>query len=591
MSSLFFPEKEIVPICPKCNHIPFISISTTIPDTFNIKCPCSYDKEISSEKYIKYINEQHSNEKCQYKKEHCNLNGNRFCYQCNKWLCSDCVKSHMKSNKFHLLSINKFELDTKCVNHIEKDTAMYCFSCHVYYCDSCALAHKAHQCVNVKEEYKDYLNENQMKLYAKSITKAERYINTYNKKLKDDVIKLLHELIDKIEISYKKNYDINRNVILLSKYFLNLQNETKCVNFSVLYNIINNVNFKFEKVKDFSYEETSSKNINNLLSHYDKVFLYDKVDNPFESTNCISIQNEPKEIKIQPLATLSNLSSKIKSMTFLKDGRLAVASEPYIKIFDLTLMKTVLTIKNEFEQEIECISQLENGLLASGSKDKMIKLFNIKNSTYTTEAIIVGHQYRVTKIISIDNELFASSSYDHTIKIWRSISPYDEVRTLTGHDEAVFSILKLKSKNEIVSGSTDIRFWNLSNYQCEAVLKGINCFFADSLIEIDSQRLLVGEKIVTSIINLKTYQIEQKIKDGLFRMTSFNHVNSNMNWFLCGNKMGNIFLMENDIGSIRQINKVDKAHRTSIVSIIDIGNGNFASVAVSDKQIKIWSIQ
>ena len=55
--------------------------------------------------------------------------------------------------------------------------------------------------------------------------------------------------------------------------------------------------------------------------------------------------------------------------------------------------------------------------------------------------------------------------------------------------------------------------------------------------------------------------------------------------------MGNIFLMENDIGSIRQINKVDKAHRTSIVSIIDIGNGNFASVAVSDKQIKIWSIQ
>ena len=591
MSSLFFPEKEIVPICPKCNHIPFISISPTIPDTFTIKCPCSYDKEISSEKYIKYINEQHSNEKCQYKNEHCNLNANRFCYQCNKWLCSDCVKSHMKSNRFHLLSINKFELDTKCKIHKEEDTYMYCISCNVYYCELCALAHKAHQCVNLKEEYKDYLNENQMKMYAKSITKAERYINTYNKKLKNDVIKLLRELIDKIEISYKKNYDINRNVILLSKYFLNLQNETKCVNFGVLYNIINNVNFKFEKAKDFSYEETSSKNINNLLSHYDKVFLYDKVDNPYESANCISIQNEPKEIKIKPLTTLSNLSSKIKSMTFLKDGRLAVASEPYIKIFDLNLMKTVLTIKNEFDQEIECISQLENGLVASGSKDKMIKLFNIQNNTYTTEAILVGHQYRVTKIVSIDNELFASSSYDHTIKIWRSISPYDEVKTLTGHDEAVFSILKLKSKNEIVSGSTDIRFWNLSNYQCEAVLKGINCFFADSLIEIDSQRLLVGEKIVTSIINLKTYQIEQKIKDDLFRMTSFNHVMNNMNWFLCGNKMGNIFLMENDIGSIRQINKVDKAHRTSIVSIIDIGNGNFASVAVSDKQIKIWSIE
>lgn len=587
MSSLFFTEKEIVPICPKCNHIPFISINK--PEMFTIKCTCSYDKEIPSEKYIKYINEQHSNEKCEYKNEHRNINGNRFCYQCNKWLCSECVKAHIKSNRFHLLSINKFIIDSKCKTHKEKESVMYCNSCQCYYCELCSIIHKGHQCVNLKEEYENYLNDTQMKVYTKSISKAERYINTYNKKLKDDVIKLLKELIDKIEISYKKNYDINRNIILLSKYFLNLQNETKCVNFSVLYNIINNVNFKFEKAKDFSYEETSSKNINNLLSHYDKVFLYDKIENPFESTNII--QKETKEIKIKLLTTLNNLNSKIKSMTLLKDSRIAVASEPYIKIFDLSLMKNVLTIKKEFEQEIECVSQLENGLLAAGSKDKTIKLFKIEDNLYTTVAILVGHQYRITKIISIDENLFASSSYDHSIKIWNSTSPFEEVKTLTGHDEAVFSILKLQSKNEIVSGSTDIRFWNLINYQCEAVIKGINCFFADNLIEIDNSRLLVGEKIVTTIININTYQIEQKIKDALFRMTSFNHVMNNMNYFICGNKIGNIFLTENDIGTIKQIDKVDKAHKTSIVSIIDIGNGNFASASVGDKLIKLWTIE
>ena len=58
-----------------------------------------------------------------------------------------------------------------------------------------------------------------------------------------------------------------------------------------------------------------------------------------------------------------------------------------------------------------------------------------------------------------------------------------------------------------------------------------------------------------------------------------------MTHYYASENNGKFFLIE------FEINKVDKAHRTSIVSIIDIGNGNFASVAVSDKQIKIWSIQ
>ena len=76
--------------------------------------------------------------------------------------------------------------------------------------------------ITYDEEYKDYLNENQMKLYAKSITKAERYINTYNKKLKDDVIKkgVPNNLYGKIFKTIGSSY--NAYFIVICYWILNV---------------------------------------------------------------------------------------------------------------------------------------------------------------------------------------------------------------------------------------------------------------------------------------------------------------------------------------------------------------------------------
>ena len=439
------------------------------------------------------------------------------------------------------------------------------------------------------KEYEEYLNDKNMKAYVKSITKAERYINDYNKKLKDDVIKILRELIEKIENSYKKNYEINKSVILLSKYLLNTRNETNCVNFNILYNIVNNINFKFDKAQSFNYEESSRNNINILISHYDKAFVYEKVDDPFASTNKIVIQ-PPKNKRINKLFTLNNVSTKVTSLSALKDGRLAVSSESCIRIFDLGVKKCAFSIENEHEQAIEYITQIDNGLLASCSLDKTIKLFSIEDTKYTTEAILVGHQYRVTKVESINEEVIASSSFDHSIKIWKSIPPYEEIKTMTGHQDGVFSIVKLKSKNQLVSGSSDIRFWNLDSYQCEAAIKGVNCFYPNSILELDNNRIIVGEKIVTSIINAKTFQIEKKIKENLFRITSFSGLDET-GYFICANKIGNIFYMESDFGNIKCVDKIEKAANGTVIMVANIGNGLFTSVEKGNKIINIWNIE
>ena len=587
MKSIFYPEKGIFPICPKCKNFPKLKITDKNPALLKINCSCSYNAEIPTKQYISFLNESNpSREKCH---SHTTKIGDQYCNDCQKWLCIECIKNHQIEKKAHLLSLTQINFDFFCSLHKNNENEYYCITCQKHFCNTCLPSHKTHEYKNMTKEYEEYLNDKDMKAYVKSITKAERYINDYNKKLKDDVIKILRELIEKIENSYKKNYEINKSIILLSKYLLNTRNETNCVNFNILYNIVNNINFKFDKAQSFNYEESSRNNINILISHYDKAFVYEKVDDPFASTNKIVIQ-PPKNKRINKFFTLNNVSTKVTSLSALKDGRLAVSSESCIRIFDLGVKKCSLSIENEHEQAIEYITQIDNGLLASCSLDKTIKLFSIEETKYTTEAILVGHQYRVTKVESINEEVIASSSFDHSIKIWKSIPPYEEIKTMTGHQDGVFSIVKLKGKNQLVSGSSDIRFWNLDSYQCEAVIKGVNCFFPDSILELDNNRIIVGEKIVTSIINAKTFQIEKKIKENLFRITSFAGLDET-GYFVCANKIGNIFYMESDFGNIKCVDKIEKATNGTVIMVANIGNGLFASVEKGNKVIYIWNIE
>ena len=94
---------------------------------------------------------------------------------------------------------------------------------------------------------------------------------------------------------------------------------------------------------------------------------------------------------------------------------------------------------------------------------------------------------------------------------------------------------------------------------------------------MDNNRIIVGEKIVTSIINAKTFQIEKKIKENLFRITSFAGLDET-GYFVCANKIGNIFYMESDFGNIKCVDKIEKATNGTVIMVANIGNGLFASV-------------
>ena len=92
-----------------------------------------------------------------------------------------------------------------------------------------------------------------------------------------------------------------------------------------------------------------------------------------------------------------------------------------------------------------------------------------------------------------------------TIKIWNSNPPYNLIKVLTGQQFSVDSIIKLKKRELLVSGSYDktLRFWNLNSYQCETIMNDIYCYNNDSLFEYNKNILLIGGENTIKIADLQ----------------------------------------------------------------------------------------
>ncbi|MHC5825765.1 MAG: WD40 repeat domain-containing protein, partial [Nostoc sp.] len=63
---------------------------------------------------------------------------------------------------------------------------------------------------------------------------------------------------------------------------------------------------------------------------------------------------------------------------------------------------------------------------------------------------------------SPDGKTLSSGSYDHTIKLW-NLATGEQIRTLTGHSEQVYSLAFSPDGKTLVSGSCDntIKIWRL----------------------------------------------------------------------------------------------------------------------------------
>ena len=87
------------------------------------------------------------------------------------------------------------------------------------------------------------------------------------------------------------------------------------------------------------------------------------------------------------------------------------------------------------------------GAAVSGSDDKSIKLWKDNINIKTLQ----GHNNSIRGLCQINENFFASGSFDFSIKIWE-INTWECIQTLVGHDSNIICVISLynninKSKN------------------------------------------------------------------------------------------------------------------------------------------------
>ena len=124
------------------------------------------------------------------------------------------------------------------------------------------------------------------------------------------------------------------------------------------------------------------------------------------------------------------------------------------------------------------------------------------------------------QVIILTKDTIASGSLDKTIRVW-NVNTDKEEKTETAIQQlkekfAICSLLKLKDKNEIVSGGqgTEVAFWNTKTFKREHSVGCCDCSSLNGIIELPNQLIAVcgGYSSTIDVIDTKNYQRIKQIE-------------------------------------------------------------------------------
>ena len=580
--------------------------------------------------------------KCSSNK-HSNIDAVSYCHNCKKYFCNKCQSFHSDLFENHLLSnanqgLNEiFEDICKQEGHNIK-LEFFCKSHNVLCCSSCICKIKnekygqhtdcdvclikdiidekkdqLEQNINLLEDLYnnfdksinelkilvDKINENKEELkmkIQKIFTKIRSTLNEKEEQLlievdqkyddnfiKDDIIKNFEKLPNRIKTYLEKGKNIDKNwkgnnLNSFINDCINIENNIKDIN--KINESIRKSNLNNKTEIKFSLEENKINDFLEEIKSLGKINLI-KADDIFN--------NYKIELK-KPIHTLNEHTRNVLCLTLLNDGRLASgARDNLIIIYNKTTYKPDLII-NEHKGGIYCILKLSSGILASCSQDNTIKLFNIIGKKYNILQVLEYHSDSVYKIIELKNGSLVSCSYDASIIFYsKDNSRYKKNFKITTNGSCS-SVVKTKN-NEICYSEIDdnkICFFDFLEKKSKASISNISKRNGTDewLIMLNEDFLAVpGENRIT-IINVKKYKIARiiEIKDSSWILGSCL---MNENILLTGDRNYSIRQWKIEEDNLILISKKDRVHDGDINTLINLGEGHFASGS-DGGTVKIW---
>ena len=491
--------------CPRCTRIPKLYwLSEDSHNKIFLKCPCSYNCYLTYEKYIYYLERINTYTFCETKQ--CNSQSSYYCMICDKWYCSSCATFHMRPKINHRM-ITKDYFNPNCMI-CKRELAYYCKDCKKNVCTCKYKDHSNHDIKTLKA-IKPNVNINKVK---ENIDKGENLLSNYFPSLIGHRIDSLEKQIKAIQKKYdefalKSSEHINFIKTLYASYCHNPNSLNLC------YNLQNCAEFTFS---EFSGQIPNWKEqIKELLTYLNDSKMFKAYKNELQTL----------DISFKKRITFSE-SEGIISLIRINDEKIAASTnDAMIKIYDINTMKIDAILKGH-SNAVAYLTLLDNKKLLSASDDLTMKIWNLYQKKYPCEYTISAHDSQIEKTIQLSKDRIASCSSDKTIKIWKDSPPYNLLKTLKGHCGVVTSIIQLKNREYLVSGSgkneKTLKLWDLEKYECVKTLQKIHCCFANALVEYEKKNVIfVGGHASITIVNSISFQVETIIEHTLSFSSSF----------------------------------------------------------------------
>jgi len=137
-----------------------------------------------------------------------------------------------------------------------------------------------------------------------------------------------------------------------------------------------------------------------------------------------------------------------------------------VRILDLTANTCTKELQLEGDTAVQSVSVGNNGtlLVAANSNGNVVVWKYINSTQFENIARISAHKSYILKcLLSPDCKLLATTSADHTIKLWKT-DDWTLDKTLTGHQRWVWDCVFSSDSAYLVTGSSDhvARLWDVA---------------------------------------------------------------------------------------------------------------------------------
>jgi WD40 repeat protein len=179
---------------------------------------------------------------------------------------------------------------------------------------------------------------------------------------------------------------------------------------------------------------------------------------------------QDKKVQIWSMSTATLIKSispggPVNSLQMLKNGfHIVIGAGPFIFVYNINDGTKIATLNGHIDAVTDFVLMRSGNLLASASRDKTIRIWDITTltPTKTSTRTLTGHTNQVYGLKLVSYDMLASASVDQTVRLW-SISSGTLLNTLNHTNTLLYSVDFLNCQTFVsgcVSNTEGFKVWS-----------------------------------------------------------------------------------------------------------------------------------